>query len=1008
MATIRELRARFSASAQGFQQAIQGINQGMESVGESGDQASKKANDGFSKLKDTLIKFAGAYVGWEAIKTGVGGVLSVTDEYQKAMNSLQVQTGANNSEMAGYSKQLQDIYSSNYGDSFQDIADSMTNIKQATGLSGDALTDLTKKALLLRDSMGYEVSESTATASVMMKQFGITGDQAMTLIAQGSQKGLDKNQDMLDSFNEYSVYFKQLGFDAEGMWNVFKAGSDAGAFNMDKVGDAMKEFGLRVKDGSKTTDQAFTSMGLDTDKMSHMFAKGGESSQKALAMTFDALGKIKDPIARNTASVSLFGTQFEDLGEKTVQALGKVGNTANMTGDTLKKMDAVKYNNIGSAFEGLKRQIITGLLDPIQGHVMPMLNTFINFMIKNMPSIKNAIVNAFSGIMSVIEFLQPAFANLWTILSNVGSIVIPILVTAIKGILAVVLPVATAITDVVAKFTSWEGFIPVVLGLATAFGTYLAITKASLVYTKLMSTAVKLWALAQEGLNLVMSLNPIALIVALIIGLVVAIIYAYNHSERFRQIVQGAWQGIKDVVSAVINWFVTTIPQWIAGLVAFFTGMGSSIASIWNTMINAIVNFFTGLWASITSIATSIWTFLVGIWTTISTTVSGVVSAFVSMVVGYITNLVTNIMNFFSPITTFFVNTWNNIKLLVLGIIGVFLNLLIGNFEGVKISLLGIWTAITRQITNIITMFKDMAINIFNGLKTVVVTVFNALKTGVLAIWNGLKIGTLAIINGLKTGFIAVVNGIKTGAINGWNALKTGAINSVNALKTGAINSVNALKSGFINTVNAIKNGIVNGFNSAKTSAINTFNALKTGVSNAIQGVIGFVTGMKSKVVSTISGINLKQIGVNIIQGLINGIKSMVGAVGKAITSVAGSVTNKIKSALGIHSPSRVMIEMGQYTGQGLANGIQNMKDSVAKATQSLADASFGTINSQSLNPITATVDASPGQSDQTTTETTTNQINIDKYYQNTDTDARALSTQLFGLDRASKRKKGK
>jgi phage-related protein len=320
------------------------------------------------------------------------------------------------------------------------------------------------------------------------------------------------------------------------------------------------------------------------------------------------------------------------------------------------------------------------------------------------------------------------------------------------------------------------------------------------------------------------------------------------------------------------------------------------------------------------------------------------------------------------------VNTWENIKLMVLSIIGVFLNLITGNMEGLKISLLGIWTAIKNQVINIITMFKDMAINIFTAWKNGVMIIANAIWTGLTAIWNGIKTGAVAIWNGLVNGITAIITGLKNGAVN---------------------------------SVNAIKNGIVNGFESAKNMAVNTFNAMKNGVSNAIQGVIGFVTGMKDKVISTVKGIDLKQIGINVIEGFINGIKSMVGAVGKAIKSVAEGVTNKIKGALGIHSPSRVFMEIGQFTGEGLGIGIQKMQSFVQDATQTLADASFGTINSQELNPITTTVEpVAVGQGGQG--ETTNNSLNIQNYYQNTNTDARALSTQLFGMDRASKRKKGK
>src|SRR4030042_1879790 len=108
-----------------------------------------------------------------------------------------------------------------------------------------------------------EVNESIRSADMMMKTFGDTGEEAYNLIAQGAQWGLDKNGNLLDSINEYSVHFQQLGLDSTDMFNMFQNGAMAGVFDIDKLGDAVKEFGIRVKDGSDGTKEAFKMLGLD-------------------------------------------------------------------------------------------------------------------------------------------------------------------------------------------------------------------------------------------------------------------------------------------------------------------------------------------------------------------------------------------------------------------------------------------------------------------------------------------------------------------------------------------------------------------------------------------------------------------------------------------------------------------------------------------------------------------------------------------------------------------------
>jgi phage-related protein len=101
-------------------------------------------------------------------------------------------------------------------------------------------------------------------------------------------------------------------------------------------------------------------------------------------------------------------------------------------------------------------------------------------------------------------------------------------------------------------------------------------------------------------------------------------------------------------------------------------------------------------------------------------------------------------------------------------------------------------------------------------------------------------------------------------------------------------------------------------------------------------------------IINTFKGINLEQIGKDIINGLIHGIKSMAGAVWKEVKAIGSGVTGVIKNVLGIHSPSRVMMELGGYVTDGLAIGMNNNAHKVLDASYSLSQASIPTINSNS------------------------------------------------------------
>jgi hypothetical protein len=114
-------------------------------------------------------------------------------------------------------------------------------------------------------------------------------------------------------------------------------------------------------------------------------------------------------------------------------------------------------------------------------------------------------------------------------------------------------------------------------------------------------------------------------------------------------------------------------------------------------------------------------------------------------------------------------------------------------------------------------------------------------------------------------------------------------------------------------------------------------------VSSATRSILGNVWNtIKSiwgNIKSFLGGINLFSIGKNIIQGLMNGIGSLAGAVVNKIKSIASGIKGGIQKALGIHSPSRFMAWIGQMTGQGLVNGINGMLNKVSSASQSMAQA---------------------------------------------------------------------
>ena len=103
-------------------------------------------------------------------------------------------------------------------------------MKQQTGQTGEELKNTTEHAILMRDTFDIDVNESIRGVNAMMKQFGISADEAYNLLAQGAQKGLNQNGDLADQLAEYSVYYADLGLSAEDAFNMIANGAKNGTF----------------------------------------------------------------------------------------------------------------------------------------------------------------------------------------------------------------------------------------------------------------------------------------------------------------------------------------------------------------------------------------------------------------------------------------------------------------------------------------------------------------------------------------------------------------------------------------------------------------------------------------------------------------------------------------------------------------------------------------------------------------------------------------------------------
>ena len=311
--------------------------------------------------------------GVEKLTDAVGSFAEKAVSGQKALNNFQGKTGMAADKMHEFEDIMYNVYMDNFGEGLEDIADVMATIHQQTGQTGDELQNTTERAILLRDTFGWEVSESVRAANSMMNQFGISSEEAFDLMVQGAQKGLDQNDDLLDTINEYSVQFKDAGYSAQDMFNMLANGAESGTWSIDKLGDAVKEYHIRWQDSS--ADEALESLGYNVDAMKQKVNEGGEAAGQAMQDVIASLMKVEDEQERYQLGQALMGTMWEDLGETAVQALMDTRGDISLTSSALEDLNHVKYDDLGSAVAGIGRKIEGEVLPKVQDELIPVLET---------------------------------------------------------------------------------------------------------------------------------------------------------------------------------------------------------------------------------------------------------------------------------------------------------------------------------------------------------------------------------------------------------------------------------------------------------------------------------------------------------------------------------------------------------------------------------------------------------------------------------------------------------
>lgn len=267
--------------------------------------------------------------------------------------------------------------------------------------------------------------------------------------------------------------------------------------------------------------------------------------------------------------------------------------------------------------------------------------------------------------------------------------------------------------------------------------------------------------------------------------------------------------------------------------------------------------------------------------------------------------------------------------------------------------------ALPTLIPALINAAKDLITALVEAMPTIVSALLGALPTLIdafiqlfLAILDALPEIITNIVNALPTIIDAIVNGLTNPTT--LQQIIMGAITLMLAIIQAIPVIVNALVEALPVIIENILAVLTNPeFIKAMINAgVQLLKAVIGGIASMTKNVIGAAWDIIKAIGGVLAPSNLLSMGKGVVEGLWNGIKDMGGWLkDKIVDFVKDKIPGPIKSALGIHSPSRVAAALGVEVPRGLAEGIMRGTGAVERAAVNMANSALATLTSPAMTP---------------------------------------------------------
>lgn len=389
---------------------------------------------------------------------GIAAASSVSDAQTKIRNSL----GLTKDEAEALTQTAKGIYSDGFGESLDDVSNALIQTKQnIKGLDEEDLANVTKSAMNLAQTFDADVNEVTRAGSNLMKGFGIDSEEAFDLMAHGAQNGLNFSNEMFDNLSEYAPLFGEMGFSASEYFQLLEQGSKAGVYNLDNINDAMKEFQIRVKDGSKSTSDAMGQMSESTQKVWKDFLAGKGTVKDVHNAVIAELEGMDDQVKANEIGVGLYGTKWEDLEADAMYALGNIDGGVKGVKGSMDEMNRVTEESFGTKWKQFTREALLAL--------EPLGKVLLDFAMVVLPYVSQAIQfvsDAFAGMDPVMQAIT---VGIGLIVAAIGPFltILGMMIGPISNVINVLMKLRPMFTVIRTAMLALTGLVGIIIAVVT-------------------------------------------------------------------------------------------------------------------------------------------------------------------------------------------------------------------------------------------------------------------------------------------------------------------------------------------------------------------------------------------------------------------------------------------------------------------------------------------------------------------------------------------------------------